>query len=156
MKQLEERIEQLEKKQLEDKRALNSPGMDSSETLSTTEQLLQEEMGSVTGVISWKNKPLANRDVRIRLERYTGSAWGALIKMFGGDESQSAQKKEISLKTQTDSLGGYKFEHVPPGQYRLSWMPDAETGWIRRLREKPDFEVSPGGLAIQNIPEKEK
>jgi hypothetical protein len=45
---------------------------------------------------------------------------------------------------------------VPPGQYRLYWMLDTETGWVHRMREKPDFEVIASKLTIQNIPEKRK
>jgi hypothetical protein len=35
-------------------------------------------------------------------------------------------------------------------------MPDANTGWIRRLREKPDIEVVSGNLTVENVPEKTK
>lgn len=35
-------------------------------------------------------------------------------------------------------------------------MTDAKTGWVHRMREKPDFEVIAGKLTIINIPEKKK
>jgi hypothetical protein len=35
-------------------------------------------------------------------------------------------------------------------------MPDPQTGWVRRLRENPDFEIISGNVIVQNIPEKKK
>lgn len=154
IKRLEERIERLEKDQIEDHKTFGSPTIDPPDKLTTTKQLLKEEMGSVSGIILWNDRPLADRDVMIRLERYTGSSWGSLTKIFSGDPSKSAQNKEVILETRTDSQGNYIFRNAPPGQYRLYWMPDGKTGWVRRFREKHDFEVIPGELTIQNIPEK--
>jgi protocatechuate 3,4-dioxygenase beta subunit len=75
--------------------------------------------------------------------------------MLSGNEKGSSESDQgISLSTQTDSQGRYNFDKVPPGSYRLYWWPDFKTGWIHRLREKPDFEVLSGKLTIQDIPEK--
>jgi hypothetical protein len=119
------------------------------------QELLKEEMGSVEGVILWQNKPLKNRKVKIVLERYTGFSQAALKKWFSADKEKSL-KNGIVLETQTDSNGRYIFHEAPPGYYRLYWMPDAKTGWIRRLREKPDIEVTSGNLTVENVPEKKK
>jgi hypothetical protein len=118
-------------------------------------ELLKEEMGSVEGVIMWQGKPLKNRKVKIVLERYTGFSVAALKKWFAAGEKKSLQD-EIVLKTQTDSRGHYVFHEAPPGYYRLYWMPDKETGWIRRLREKPDIEIVSGNRTVENVPEKKK
>jgi hypothetical protein len=119
------------------------------------QELLKEEMGSVEGVIMWQEKPLKNRQVKIVLERYTGFSQAALEKWFSADKEKSLQDG-IVLETQTDSKGHYIFHEAPPGYYRLYWMPDKNTGWIRRLREKPDIEVTTGNLTVENVPEKKK
>ena len=118
-------------------------------------ELLKEEMGSVEGVIMWQGKPLKNRPVKIVLERYTGFSRAALEKWFTADKGKSLQDG-IVLGTRTDALGHYIFHEAPPGYYRLYWMPDANTGWVRRLREKPDIEVTTGNLTFENVPEKTK
>lgn len=119
------------------------------------QELLNEEMGSVEGVIMWQGKPLKNRKVKIVLERYTGFSLAALRQWFAADKKKSPQD-EIVLETQTDSRGRYVFQKAPPGYYRLYWMPDTKTGWIRRLREKPDIEVVSGNRTVENVPEKKK
>jgi hypothetical protein len=119
------------------------------------QELLKEEMGSVEGVILWRNEPLKNRKVKIVLERYTGFSVAALKQWFAADKEKSL-KNGIVLETQTDAKGRYVFHEAPPGYYRLYWMPDAKTGWIRRLREKPDIEVTTGNLTVENVPEKRK
>jgi len=122
---------------------------------STHQELLKEEMGSVEGVIMWQGKPLKNRKVKILLERYTGFSLAALKKWFETDKEKSPGD-EIVLETQTDSQGRYVFREAPPGYYRLYWMPDINTGWIRRLQEKPDIEVISGNRTVENVPEKKK
>ena len=180
LEQLEQRIERLEKKQAEPKQTGLSPtvlprpevkevkkeegkGIGSSSPSSPKsaqkgdlhEQLLREELGSVEGVILWQGKPLVNGKVRIELETYTGVSLASVKKMLASDEKESYETDQgISLNTQTDAKGQYAFEKVPPGTYRLYWWPDFKTGWVHRLREKPDFEVKTGKLTVQNIPEK--
>ena len=123
--------------------------------INAQQELLKEEMGSVEGVILWRNEPLKNRKVKIVLERYTGFSLAALEKWFSADKEKSL-KNGIVLETQTDDKGRYVFHEAPPGYYRLYWMPDAKTGWIRRLREKPDIEVTTGNRTVENVPEKKK
>ena len=123
--------------------------------MNTQQEMLKEEMGSVEGVIMWQEKPLKNRPVKIVLERYTGFSQAALEKWIATDQEKSP-RNGIVLKTQTNSKGYYILHEVPPGYYRLYWMPDTDTGWIRRLREKPDIEVTTGNLTVENVPEKKK
>jgi hypothetical protein len=118
-------------------------------------ELMQEEMGRVQGVILWDDKPLKNAEVKIVLESYTGFSFAAVKKLFAADQKKSSQDG-IILETQTDSQGSYVFHKAPPGFYRLYWLPDTTTGWVRRLREKPDFEVISGKLTIADVPEKMK
>jgi hypothetical protein len=177
VEQLQQRIERLEAKQAEPKESGPSPILvprlegkqeegqgigrssppppQSASKGTIQEQLLQEELGRVQGLIQWQGKPLADGKVRIELEKYTGVSLASVKKMLSGNEKISSDKDEgISLTTPTDSQGRYSFEKVPPGTYRIYWWPDFKTGWIHRLREKPDFEVLSGKLTILNIPEK--
>jgi len=117
--------------------------------------LLREETGSVEGVILWQGEPLRNREVKIVLERYIGFSLAALKEWFSANKWESPQG-EMALETRTDSHGRYVFHETPPGYYRLYWMPDKNTGWIHRLREKPDIEVTTGNLTVENVPEKKK
>ncbi len=98
---------------------------------------------------------MANGKVRIELENYTGVSLASVKKMLSEEVKESTVSDQgIFLATQTDSKGRYTFEKVPPGSYRFYWWPDFKTGWVHRLREKPDFEVLSGKLTIQDIPEK--
>jgi hypothetical protein len=126
------------------------PGTDINEH----QKLFAEEMGRVEGVVLWRDKPLQKGSVKIILEKYTGYSQAALKKQYITEKNSSTG--EIALETESDSLGRYNFNEVPPGFYRLYWMPDKGTEWIHRLRESPDFEVVPGKLTIGNIPEKKK
>lgn len=129
--------------------------IESSKTETTHEKMLQEEMGGVQGTIIWQGKPLDNGRVRIDLERYTGFSIAAVKRMLGVGKDNSTEQP-VSFETQTDAQGHYSFLQVPPGSYRLHWMPDPQTGWVHRLRENPDFEVMSGKVISQDIPEKKK
>ena len=135
--------------------AIVSQTLESSQNVTAHQQLLQEEMGGVQGVIIWQGKPMENGKVRITLETYTGFSISALRQMLTGGKEKSTEQ-EVSFETQTDSQGRYAFSKVPPGYYRLYWLPDPQTGWVHRLREKADFEVISGKVFVQNIPEKKK
>jgi DNA-binding transcriptional MerR regulator len=156
MEQLQERMERLEKKLKEEKKSGGSPTPHSpSKNGKAMEQLLRDEMGHVKGVILWKGKPMANGSVTIVLERYTGFSLASLKKLFSGDKEDPSDQK-ITLTTHTDSQGQYIFEEAPPGKYRLYLKPNPEADWVRRLAEKPDFEVLAGQVIIYNIPGKKK
>ncbi|MFQ5733674.1 MAG: collagen binding domain-containing protein [Planctomycetaceae bacterium] len=49
--------------------------------------------------------------------------------------------------TATDANGRYRFESVPPGRYKLYWLPAGHKRWIRRLEIKPDVVVRKNGTA---------
>jgi len=155
LSQLQKRMTQLEKKLEQNKKADISPSPGPSMKGKTIEQLLRDEMGRVKGVILWGGKPLVNGGVTIVIDSYTGFSWASLKKMFSKNKKKSSDQG-ITLTTQTDSQGRYIFEEAPPGWYRLYLLPNAETGWVRRLAEKPDFEVIVGQLTIHNFPKEQK
>ncbi|MEE9611034.1 MAG: hypothetical protein V3W19_07260, partial [Desulfatiglandales bacterium] len=141
IERVQERIERLEKKDEEYKKVGGSPTPHSpSKNGKAMEQLLRDEMGHVKGVILWKGKPMANGSVTIVLERYTGFSLASLKKLFSVDKEDPSDPK-ITLTTHIDSQGQYIFKEAPPGKYRLYLKPNPEADWVRRLAEKPDFEV---------------
>jgi hypothetical protein len=151
----QERTTPPEKKSNDSEPAIVAQVSEPSKDATTHQKLLQEEMGGVQGVIAWQGKPLDNGKVMIALETYTGFSISAIKSMLKGGKEKSTVH-EVSFETQTDSQGRYSFSKVPPGYYRLYWMPDPQTGWVRRLRENPDFEVISGNVIVQNIPDKKK
>jgi len=116
----------------------------------------REEAGGVEGVIRWKDRPLSRGRVMIVPARAAGLSPESRAKVKAGVEGAPGGGKGGLLETGTNDAGRYRFERVPPGEYLLYWMPNPETGWIRRLREKPDIEVVAGVTAILNIPAEKK
>jgi hypothetical protein len=153
--QPQEGIKKHEQNVKEEKKVGGSGTPDSSKISSAHEQLLQEEMGRVQGVILWQGKPLSNGQAKIVLEKYTGFSMASLKRMFEKEEGKPLQEG-ITLVAKTDSQGRYAFSKVPPGYYRLYWLPQGGSDWYRRFRDRPDFEVISGQLTIQDIPEKKK
>ncbi|MHC4585388.1 MAG: prealbumin-like fold domain-containing protein [Planctomycetota bacterium] len=48
----------------------------------------------------------------------------------------------------TDEQGQYVFEKLPVGAYKLKWQLPNDTGWIRRLRDKPDAVIIEGQTTV--------
>jgi len=116
----------------------------------------REESGGVEGVIRWKDRPLSRGRVMIVLAKVAGLPPESREKAKAGVAGAPAGGKGDKFETETDAAGRYRFERVPPGDYLLYWMPSPETGWIRRLRDKPDLEVTAGGVVVLNIPAEKK
>lgn len=49
-----------------------------------------------------------------------------------------------TLNAVTDEDGAYRFENVPAGGYKLTWLPAGQTRWIRRIAMSPDVKVRRG------------
>lgn len=116
----------------------------------------REEAGGVEGVIRWKGRPLSRGRVKIVPAKVAGLPPESPAKVRVGVEGAPGGGKDGNFETETDPEGRYRFERVPPGEYLFYWMPNLETGWVRRLREKPDIEVVAGGMAVLNIPAEKK
>ncbi len=57
-------------------------------------------------------------------------------------------KEGVEFETVTDKDGRYHFEAIPVGSYKLKWQLPDDTGWIRRLRDKPDVNVEAGTTKV--------
>jgi len=130
---LEERIRKLETK-LDSLPAAGSPITN------------REEAGGVEGVIRWKGRPLSHG--RVMIVPAKGRP--------GGLEGAPGGERGDRYETETDAGGRYRFERVSPGEYLIYWMPDSETGWVRRLRDQPDLDVGRGNVTVLNIPAEKK
>ena len=150
---LEERVEALERKMALLEGAVRQSATAISKKESLGEQLVEGEKGGVEGVIRWKGKPLVRSDVMVVLMRYTGISLASLKKAHSEGRDKD---RGIYFETTTDALGRYRFEKVPPGEYLFYWKPDAETGWVRRMNDKSDVEVLPGKMMVLNIPAERK
>jgi hypothetical protein len=135
---LEERVRELEKKVGSLPVPVPPPG--------------REEAGGVEGVIRWKERPLSRGRVMIVPAKTAGLPPESRENARAGIAGAPVKAKDDRFETETDDAGRYRFERVPPGDYLFYWMPGGETGWVRRLREKPDLEVVPGRVTVLNIP----
>ena len=92
--------------------------------------------GAVAGRILRTGKGLPSCKVKlVRMVRV--ETMGGLMKVF-------KEKEGTEFSTATDEDGKYEFAAVPVGHYKLKWKLPGETGWIRRLRYKPDVTVEAG------------
>ncbi|MFQ5956183.1 MAG: hypothetical protein ACE5KK_00225 [Candidatus Brocadiales bacterium] len=99
------------------------------------EELVKKQtLGRVEGKIIKGDKPLQGCKVKIvPLTRE-----GAFFASYSPVEDTHAPE------TVTDSEGRYIFKDIPPGQYKLYWMPPWEKSWIRRMQMEPDVFVVAG------------
>jgi hypothetical protein len=69
-----------------------------------------------------------------------------------GNKSDASLDTRMPLTTMTNDEGCYCFEHVPPGEYKLTWLPDGARSWIRRIAMRPDVIVYEGqNVALKDI-----
>ena len=69
-----------------------------------------------------------------------------------GDKADPSVDTCEPLSTITDGDGRYFFEHVPSGEYKLTWLPNGTHEWIRRIAMRPDVIVHEGqDLTLKDI-----
>jgi hypothetical protein len=91
--------------------------------------------GAVSGRLLNKGRPLVNCTVVIVPFQETESAVGV-------DEDRK------SFSTVTDANGVFHFEGVPAGGYKLTWLPEGQRQWIRRIAMRPDVHVRYGETTV--------
>jgi len=87
--------------------------------------------GDVCGRLLNQGRPLVNCHVVIVPLRDVDG-------VIGADEDRKP------LATVTDENGVFHFEDVPEGGYKLTWLPDGQRQWIRRIAMRPDVHVRNG------------
>ncbi len=88
----------------------------------------QTEVGSVEGMFLRAGAPLP--ECRVKLVRVIRSNnLGAIFNIL---------QEGTEYETVTDVEGKYRFDNIPVGEYGIKWQLPQDTGWIRRLSDKPD------------------
>lgn len=93
--------------------------------------------GAVRGRLMQSGRPLANCRVVI-----------VPLQADGKNYRYDVNREPLSMATNNE--GVYSFEHVPVGQYKLTWLPDGTNQWIRRVAIKPDVVVHAGQTVSVN------
>lgn len=89
----------------------------------------QTALGDATGQILRRGQPLPGcyvKMVHLTVSKFKTAKWGQ------------------EFQTITDSEGRFHFKEVPVGAYKLKWQLPGDTGWILRLRDRPDVVVLSG------------
>ncbi|MGA2033940.1 MAG: carboxypeptidase-like regulatory domain-containing protein [Thermoguttaceae bacterium] len=87
--------------------------------------------GTVFGRLLDKGRPLVNCRV-------------VIVPLHEVDGVTSFDEDRKPLTTVTDPEGVFRFDGVPPGGYKLTWLPDGQRQWIRRISLRPDVKVHNG------------
>ena len=67
-----------------------------------------------------------------------------LVQLLSTGTKFATPTKGQEFVTTTARDGSFKFESLPVGDYKIKWLLPGDTGWIRRLRDKPDVRVITG------------
>jgi hypothetical protein len=94
-------------------------------------------LGTVTGRVLAQGQGVA--DCRVKLVRLLETA--VLLDAF------KTFQEGAEFETVSGRDGTFRIESVPAGNYAARWLPNGETGWIRRLNGKPDVVVAAGAVA---------
>ena len=95
-------------------------------------------IGSAQGQILRNGQGLAGCKVKLTMILKPQS----VVEMF------NTIREGAEFTTVTDEQGKYVFEKIPIGAYKLKWQLPNDTGWIRRLRDKPDALIAEGQTAV--------
>ncbi len=86
------------------------------------------QSGVVYGRLVNKKRPLVNCRV-------------AIVPLKRNGKNYTVDGARRPLNATTNDRGEYRFENVPAGAYKLTWLPRGTNQWIRRVRWKPDAVV---------------
>jgi hypothetical protein len=91
----------------------------------------QTPEGKVRGRLLQRGYPLVN-------------CYVVMVNMHKDDPTDPLSIGHEPLTTTTDEEGFYRFDHVPPGEYKITWLPIGTKQWIRRIALRPDAVVHEG------------
>ena len=95
--------------------------------------------GTVRGRLLQNGSPVAN-------------CYVVIVPWPKGDKTDPSVDTCEPLSAITDGDGRYFFEHVPSGEYKLTWLPNGTHEWIRRIAMRPDVIVHEGqDLTLKDI-----
>ncbi len=95
-------------------------------------------IGTAEGLILRNGQGLA--ECKVKLVRIMKPQ--SVVEMF------NTIREGAEFTTVTDEQGKYIFNKLPVGAYKLKWQLPNDTGWIRRLRDKPDAIIAEGQTAV--------
>jgi hypothetical protein len=93
-------------------------------------------LGSITGRILDHGAGLAGCHVKMV----------RLVEARGLFDAYKTFQEGMEFEAVTGADGVYRIESLPEGSYAARWLPRGESGWIRRLSEKPDAVVKAGAV----------
>lgn len=88
-------------------------------------------LGAVRGRVLVSGQGLT--ECRVKLVR--------LLETHGLLDAFRTFQEGTEFEAVTGPDGCFRFESLPQGSYAARWLPKGESGWIRRLSEKPDVVV---------------
>ena len=94
------------------------------------------KLGSVTGRILAQGAGLAGCHVKMV----------RLVEARGLFDAYKTFQEGMEFDAVTGTDGVYRIDSLPEGSYAARWLPKGESGWIRRLSEKPDAVVKAGAV----------
>ncbi len=100
----------------------------SGATSSSRQVTERTQGGEIRGRLSHNGRPLRNCQV-------------ALIPLKKRVGSYSVLHSEERHLVTTSADGEYVFVNVPPGPYKLTWLPNGQRQWVRRVQIRPDVHV---------------
>ena len=71
-----------------------------------------------------------------------------LVTLSGTSSKFRGYTEGAEYFTVTDVAGKYRFQQIPVANYKLKWQLPGDTGWIRRLWDRPDVQVKAGQLNV--------
>jgi hypothetical protein len=93
-------------------------------------------LGSITGRILAQGQGLAGCHVKMV----------RLVEARGLFEAYKTFQEGMEFEAVTGQDGVYRIDALPEGSYVARWLPKGESGWIRRLCDKPDAVVKAGDV----------
>lgn len=67
-----------------------------------------------------------------------------MMRVHSIGEIFKSYEQGMEFETVSDENGKYRFNKLPAGDYKLKWQLPGDTGWIRRIRDKPDVTIMNG------------
>lgn len=102
---------------------LTRDNIEATTGLVNTQNFTLKAGGVVTGTVSDPDEnPIANLEVKIE-DDFLGNGEGRIVDIPGSEAKIWIFESQVNLKTTTDHEGSYRFDTLPPGDYRIRISP---------------------------------